>query len=365
MDIIFYAASLRPGGGLTVAKIMIEALAQKSSNKIIVYTGADDASRVLKPFFDTHENVQEKRFFKHVNSEIRYALSKVYFLPKSLLNRDTFLISVNYYIPSFFKQLVYHLNLLSFLREPNDRLPKKIKEFDAKLACKYTNINVFESHYLRDTAERYTGLKIRNPQVLYVGVDPDFYIRSDDSIKPSEPKTNILLVSSMQPHKDNETCIKVLAKLSKERPDVPWVLNVAGGQTIEQWKPLQDFSDSLGVGKRVRFLGPLAKNELSILMNKSLCLMSASKIESFCMVSLEAMASGCPAVITNETSMPESAGDAAIIVNASSTTEFSNAILQLYDDKKIREDYIKKGIARANDFSIKNFEKNLLEVIEI
>lgn len=362
MNILFYAGSLRPGGGLTVAKIMIEALAEDSANNITVYTGETDSSLALNTLISTHDNITEQPFFPKTNSEIRYALSKLYFLPKTIFKRDSLLISVNYFIPVFCKQFVYHLNLLSFMRQKNDLLPKKFKEKDASLACRFATINAFESEYLKTTAEAYTQIKIRNPKVLYIGVDPEFYIKN---IKYGTKNTNpnILLVSSPQPHKDNNTCIDALSLLLKNKPDIQWKLTIAGGQSIDQWKELQSYVENKGVINNIMFLGPVNKKQLTSLLQQSLCLISASKIESFCMVALEAMASGCPAIVTNETSMPESVGDAAIVVESGNASQFAESIIKIHDSEDFRSDLIEKGKIHSEKFSNINFKKQLADMI--
>ena len=361
MNIIFYAGSLRPGGGLTVAKIMIEAMAEKKSNNILVYTGAKDCSLALRSTFEKYENVQEKQFFQGINSEIRYIISKLYFLHKTFLNRKQLLISINYYIPAFCKLFVYHLNLLSFMRQEGDKLPKKIKEFDAYLACRFATINVFESEYLKKTAEKYTGIEIKKNQLLYIGVDPEFFIekKTNNNIH----NTNILLVSSPQPYKDNPVCIDALYKLFKKSDSTNWRLTIVGGQSVEQWSALQTYAKDLGIEDNVAFLGPVDKQHLSTTMSQSLCLISASRIESFCMVALEAMASKCPAIVTNETSMPESVGDAATIVNAGNSSQFADAIYELYENKALRQKAVKKGLEHAKNFSNEKFKHDLTIII--
>lgn len=361
MNIFFYAGSLRPGGGLTVAKIMLESLAEDDSNNIIVYTGARDSSKILQPLFEANSNVIEKKFFHGVNSEIRYLISKIYFLYKSIFNRTSLVISINYFLPVICKQLVYHLNLLSFTRQKNDSIFKIFKEFDASIACRFATINVFESDFLKDTAEEYTGKKIRNPKRLYIGVDPAFY--TDEHSGKYFQNANILLVSSTQPHKDNYTCVDTLVELYKTRKNVNWKIVVAGGQSVEQWLDLKRYAEKSGVSDKIDFLGPVDKKHLSKLMSESLCLISASKIESFCMVALEAMASRCPVIVTNDTSMPESVGDAGIVVDSGSVDQFARNIIKIHDNENYRTELIKKGESRSKLFSTVNFKIQLRDII--
>jgi len=62
MKIVIYAGSLRPGGGLTVLKNIVDGLAKYKANQIIVYSGARDSSTQISKLSELHENVIERRF---------------------------------------------------------------------------------------------------------------------------------------------------------------------------------------------------------------------------------------------------------------------------------------------------------------
>jgi len=359
--IIIYAGSLRPGGGLTVVKNVIEAIASNKNDKIIVYTGASDASAALRPLFDKFPQVQEKKYFPNTGSGLRYLLAKLHFLGLTLFRRDDLLFSINYWIPCFCKQIVYHINLLNFQRNAGDSFGKKIKEFDAALACRLASVNLFESNFLLREAENYTGNKIRNAHLLYACVDNAF-VNSDQSAQKLD--AHIMVVSSIQAHKDNEVCVDLLSKLVADYPDTNWQLSFAGGQSVKQWDNLKALFDSRQLAGMVNFLGPVDKRQLSQMLNQSLCLVNPSRIESFCMVALEAMASRCPVIVTSETSMPESVGDAAIIVNAGNFNEFASAVYAFFTDGNLRNEYIERGENRAQKFSTSKFNQRLLELID-
>lgn len=361
--ILFYAASLRPGGGLTVAKSMITALAKDINKTIHVYTGNSDASVDLQPIFNQSDNIVEIKFLQNHSSMLRYLFSKVYFLWNTLFCREATLISINYYVPCWCKLFVYHINLLSFKKTPNDTLEKKIKEVDARIACKLATVNMFESDYLLKMARERVGT-IKNPKRLYIGVDETFFtppIKGSSWEDHCSP--NILSVTSPQPHKDNETCVRTLAVLCEKHPEIPWQLTIVGGQNVKQWNNLKTFADSEGVGDSTVFLGPVSKINLTRLMQNSLCVVSTSLIESFCMVAVESMAAGCPVIVTSETSMPESVDDAAIIVEKYSVDRFYQAILNFKEHYDQRERLIKQGELHAAKFTQAQFESNLENIV--
>ena len=149
--------------------------------------------------------------------------------------------------------------------------------------------------------------------------------------------------------------------LNKKYKDDDWQLTIAGGQTLGQWDQLVKYSQRKSLENNVKFLGPIEKKRLVSIMNESLCLINTSIIESFCMVAVEAMASGCPVVTTAETSMPESVGDAAVIVEANSPEEFASEIYKISTDEMHRKNLIEKGIKHSNKFDNKIVSKQIQE----
>ena len=361
--IIFYAGSLRPGGGLTVSKTMIESLASDSSNRIVVFTGAKDSSAILKNLFEDFDNVAEKKFFQNSGSLLRYVASKVYFLPYTLYKKTDAVISINYFLPCWCKLFVYHINLLSFISTSQNTLGFKLKRLDARIACKLASVNVFESKYLLKTARGFVG-KVRNPKHLYIGIDDTFFTHSSDRNWSEHKSPHILAVTSVQPHKDNPTLIDTLVLLKKNYPQIPWQLTVVGGQSVEQWSSLLNYAKKKGVADDVQFLGPVRKEELVEQMQNCLCVVSTSLVESFCMVAIEAMAAGCPVIVTSETSMPESVGGAALIVRKSNALEFSKAIYKMNNNTDLRDRFLKDGLKRAELFSQELFSKNVSGLID-
>jgi glycosyltransferase involved in cell wall biosynthesis len=77
---------------------------------------------------------------------------------------------------------------------------------------------------------------------------------------------------------------------------------------------------------------------------------------------LEAMACGVPVITSNTSSMPEVAGNAAIIINPYKPEEITQAIVDLVSDKKLREKLMAEGLVRAAKFSWKAMAENVLEI---
>jgi hypothetical protein len=103
-------------------------------------------------------------------------------------------------------------------------------------------------------------------------------------------------------------------------------------------------------------------DDLPVLYNSAYIFMYPSLYEGFGIPILETMASGCPVITSNVSSMPEVAGDAAVLVNPYSVEEISAAIEKVLSDEQFRMGLIEKGLVRAKQFS---WEKTVRETLQV
>lgn len=344
---------------------MLRALVSQSGYQVTVITGNADTSAGIEDLVTEHENLTEQRFLMDYPSAIRYLISKVYFRFYPRMDQCDWFISFNYLVPVRCKLFVYHINLLTFVPPEKRSFLDWVKGFDARLACRKADANIFESEYLKKSAQKATGTAIRNPGILYVGVNQEFFLPPVDRQQKDLENgiVSLLLVSSPQPHKKNEICIQALARLCSIRPDVNWQLEICGGQNVTQWSKVLDFARTEGVYEQVRVLGPQSLSVLGDKMANSFCLINPSVTESFCMVAVEAMAAGCPVIVTDQTSMPESVGDAGLVVEADSPDQFADAVLTLVDDPALRDSLVIQGRERAAGFSAETFASGLVDLL--
>jgi glycosyltransferase involved in cell wall biosynthesis len=80
---------------------------------------------------------------------------------------------------------------------------------------------------------------------------------------------------------------------------------------------------------------------------------------------LEAMASGVPVVTSDRSSLPEIAGDAAIVVDPTDGARLSEAMERLLDDKGLRDEMVRRGLARSAGFRWEATAKKILRIYEI
>jgi glycosyltransferase involved in cell wall biosynthesis len=88
--------------------------------------------------------------------------------------------------------------------------------------------------------------------------------------------------------------------------------------------------------------------------------MFVSLAEGFGIPLLEAMRCGCPVITSTETSLPEIAGDAALLVNPHDTEAIRDAMRRLIEEPELRETLRQKGFERAKQFSWKKMAEETL-----
>ena len=134
---------------------------------------------------------------------------------------------------------------------------------------------------------------------------------------------------------------------------------VIGGKQPERLKMLVK---NLRLEKEVIFTGYINKNDLPLFYNVAEAFIFPSFHESFGMPIIEAMACGCPVITSNVFSMPEVAGDAAVLVNPYSVDEIANAMYTVLTDDGLREKLRKRGLKRAKQFSWRKCAEEHLKV---
>ncbi len=125
---------------------------------------------------------------------------------------------------------------------------------------------------------------------------------------------------------------------------------VAGGKG---WYYDQIFAEveRLGLTGEVIFPGYVVQQELPLWYNAADLFVYPSRYEGFGLPVLEAMACGTPVVTTNVASLPEVAGDAALLVSPDDESQLLEAMRRALSEVSLRQEMVTKGLAHAADFT--------------
>jgi glycosyltransferase involved in cell wall biosynthesis len=120
----------------------------------------------------------------------------------------------------------------------------------------------------------------------------------------------------------------------------------------------------LGLGEHLRLLGEVTEEELVALYSRALALVYPSLYEGFGMPVLEAMACGCPVIASHRSSLPEVAGDAALLVDPGDPGQLGQAVAAVATDAGARGRLAAAGRARAKGFTWRATAEGMLAVFD-
>lgn len=171
-------------------------------------------------------------------------------------------------------------------------------------------------------------------------------------------KAYFLHLGTLHPRKNLPRLIAAFASLPSD------ALLVLAGK--EGWRCKELFAQikHQGLEKRVLFTGYVHREEKIALLRDALALVFPSLYEGFGLPVLEAQACGCPVITSTTSSLPEVAGDAAILVNPSDTEAIASAMLRLMVEPTLRQNLIERGLENVKRFSWTNCACTVLKVIE-
>ncbi len=329
----------------------------------------------LKGNFDFPENLKHYKKLYKIILPVRATNLFIDYLPNFLANyieptlEDTRIFhGTNYTVYPYQKiQKVISIYDLSCIRYP-EYVDSVVMQYTRRLTkcLKWTDavITISESskqdivNYLNFPAEKIfvTPLASRyNPKfVNKLNLDREVQNYNFDFSKPY-----LLFVSTIEPRKNIGSIIQAFNWL-KQNHKIDHQLVLIGRKG---WKyaPIFEAIESSPWQNEIHHLHYLSDELVALFYLKADVFVYPSHYEGFGLPVLEAMTLGAPVVASNTSSIPEVAGDAAVLVSPNNFMELAEAILKLISDRQFRQDLISKGKTRAKLFSWENTAKKTLE----
>ena len=158
-----------------------------------------------------------------------------------------------------------------------------------------------------------------------------------------------LFVSAIHKRKNLANILRAFEAYKKQTgADTQFV--VVGARAGKQ-DELDEVLRSMTFASDVRFLGRLSAPELAQVMASALALVYATLFEGFGIPIVEAFNAETAVITSNVTSMPEVAGDAALLVDPTSVEQIADAMTRLATDENLRQELIAKGRDQRKLFS--------------
>ncbi|MBM4277113.1 MAG: glycosyltransferase family 4 protein [Deltaproteobacteria bacterium] len=277
-------------------------------------------------------------------------------LPRYLRARNNpLLVNLTNSAPSFYPRKIVTIHDLSFLRHPEwfSRRYFYLYRFLTPRIARHSLKIVTVSEFSKKEIIRLLGVPEEKVAVVYNAPSQSF--TGGENLL--EKEDFILSVCSFNPRKNIQSLIEAFTRLKAKGLK----LIIAGS-----WHPSfrsMEISEKISHNANIIFKGHVADDELLRLYKRALMLVYPSFYEGFGLPPVEAMACGCPVVVSNTSSLPEVCGDAACYVDPYQIESITEAMKTLLDQKTLRQDLIQRGFQRAKAFSWEESARQYLRII--
>lgn len=252
------------------------------------------------------------------------------------------------------RNLVVTVHDLSFVRHPEwFRLNRALYyRFLLKRTAGLAKRFIADSEATAADLEHYLKLSGEEIDVVPLGVDPAFQPASSEAqravrTKYRLPEQFLLYVGTMEPRKNLPNVIGSWSGLpANEAP--PLVIAGRAGWKTEPVRQAAERSPRCG---DIHFPGFVPQEDLPALYSAAWAFVWPSLFEGFGLPPLEAMACGTPVIASNVSSLPEAAGDAALLVNPDDQEAIAEAMRRISGDTALRAALRERGLARAAEFT--------------
>ncbi len=172
----------------------------------------------------------------------------------------------------------------------------------------------------------------------------------------------IMALGSLSPHKNISALVRAYHNVIQGRSEQLQL--VIAGHLPARGTSIRDLVQSLQLEEHTVFTGYLPDADLDLLYSQATAFIFPSLYEGFGLPILEAMTHGTPVACSNVASLPEVAGDAAVLFNPRSPDEIKGAIQALLDDPELRASLIRKGHLNASRFSWRKTAEETMSVYQ-
>lgn len=203
--------------------------------------------------------------------------------------------------------------------------------------------------YVTPLASRYSSEYLSEDQSerLKASIDYDFSI------------PYLLFVSTIEPRKNITSIIAAFNRL-KHKHKIEHHL-VLIGRKGWHYEPIFAAIENSPWNNQIHHLDYLSDELVALFYSKADAFVYPSHYEGFGLPVLEAMTLGTPVITSNTSSLPEVAGDAALLIDPDDSTSLADSILNVISDSQLREKLISKGKERAKLYSWERTAKETLK----
>ncbi len=326
-----------------------------------------------KRFIFNSKNIEYLEFNFDNNSRIKRVFFEQFVLPKKLKEKKVDLLIAPgntglIYCPC--KLMIIIQSILYFTYPKFFSLGKrKYLQTLVKYSCRKSEKIITVSNHIKQDIIKYTNINPDKIDIIYEGVNFKFFNKKKEEVNFTQEilvqhkiKENyIFSPTSLYNYKNNDFLIKAFA-LVKKKKKIPQKLVIVGVDPYNKVNELRKLIQKFNLNEEIVYLGSASYKYMPTFYREADLTVFLSSYESFGLPILEAMASGCPVLSSNQSSLPEIVGDAGLLVNPFNIEEVANMMYELLTDDNLREKCIAKGLARAKQFSWESVAMRLIKI---
>jgi len=268
-------------------------------------------------------------------------------------------------LPYSGKQVVTVFDM-SIKRFPETHPAGRVKFFNEYFDKRIPNANhiLSISEFTKNELVEIMGISPDKITVTPLAQPENFYAPSNSQIEQFKkekqlPDNYFLYLGNIEPRKNLISLIHAYKNFSESKHNIKLIL--AGEQTWLSEPVIQEIKN-LNLENSVFLPGYLDENDLPLWYGSALAFVYPSKYEGFGLPVIEAMAAGTPVITSNISSLPEVAGDAAVLISPDDIDAWANSMATIANSSEMRERYINSGITRASEFSWEKCAKMTYDV---
>lgn len=258
---------------------------------------------------------------------------------------------------------------INFLHHPKDSkwlTAKYYNYYFPRYAKKATRIATVSEYSKQDIASNYK-IDASKIDVVYNGINSFFkpvdeFTKSITKKKFANGCDYFVYVGSLHPRKNIPTLIKAFSEFKKEK-NTKVKLLLAGPNYWGMQDTYKLIKES-GIEGEVIFTNRLNNDDLAAVLGSAIAMTFVPYYEGFGIPLVEAMQVEVPIITSNVTSLPEIAGDAALLIDPLNANQLKEAMIKVWQDENLRTNLIQKGRIRKQQFSWEKSADLLWQSIE-
>lgn len=225
--------------------------------------------------------------------------------------------------------------------------------FFPKYAHKATRLGTVSEYSKQDMVQHY-GVPPDKIDVVYNGVNTFFAPVSSEVRQKTKQtftggKDYFVFVGTLHPRKNIIRLLQAF-DLFKQQTGAPLQLVIAG-KNLYKADEIHQQHQQMQSRQDVVFTGRVADDQLNAIVGSALALTFVPTFEGFGIPIIEAMQCDVPVICANTTSMPEVAGDAALLVDPFNVESIKEGMVRIYKDAALRDRLIQEGRLRKDVFT--------------